>query len=243
MAMMAAFDAIPNIGTDIRHFRRKERYDLYGRSHMRSNTDEYDADSGDKDEEYEGDEMNTPHHGRGHKKWWISLGVAIGLLIIWLGIVPPIQLSSYPQANSATIAEQLIIQKTHKVGNEYDVTAIIPGFKNQTSLSHTIHGDIVVVKVNIIHFLGSSKGYQLSEVTGQNKSTQGVASFADPDNSIQLSENADGYLTTVENNPWLVPTVAVSPCTVQLGPINDFNSHSYNILVSPDGTCYANKLS
>lgn len=241
MAMMAAFDAIPNMGTDIRLFRRKDRYDLYGRSHMRSNTDEYDANFGN--EEYEDDEMHNPHYGHRRKKWWIPLGVAIGLLIIWWGIVPPIKLSTYPQANSATIVGQITIQKTRKVGNEYDVMAIIPGFKNQTSLSHTIHGDSVVVKVNIIHFLGSSKGYQLSEVTGQNKSTQSVASFADPDNSIQLSENADGYLTTVENNPWLVPTVAVSPCTVQLGPINDFNSHSYNILVSPDGTCYANKLS
>src|ERR1035437_8140591 len=122
MAMIAAFDAMPNRGTDIRLFRRRDRYDLYGRSHMRSNTDDYDANFGD--EEYEDNEMNNQHHEHWYKRWWIPLAVAIGLLIIWWGIVPPIKLSSYPQANSATIVGQITIQKTRKVGNEYDVTAI-----------------------------------------------------------------------------------------------------------------------
>ena len=238
MDIIMDFNAIPNMGTDIRLFRRKDRYDLYGRSQMRSNTDDYDA--GFDDEEDKDDEMNDSHER--HRRWWILLVVLAVLLSIWLGIIPVIALSNYSLANNSKTVAQITLQKTHKVGNEYDVTATVPG--NKTSpLLHTIHGNTIVVKLNMIKFLGSSKGYQLGEVTGQSTNASGDQTFTGPDNSFQLGNETDDYLTIVQNNPWIVPTVAVSPCTIQLGPINDFNSHSYDILVSPDGTCLARQLS
>lgn len=239
MTMIAAFDAIPNRGTDIRLFRRKDRYDLYGRSHMRSNTDDYDANFGD--EEYEDDEMNNSRHG--HKKWWIPFGVAMALLG-WLIVFPWIKLGNYSQAVNFTTVEVITIQKTHNRQTEYNVTATVAGFNSRTpQLMHTLHGDVIVVKLNMIKFLGSSKGYQLGEVTGQSTNVASEQSFPGSDNSFQLGNETDNYLTIVQNMPWAEPTVAVSPCTVQLGPINDFNSHSYNILVSPDGRCLAHQLS
>jgi hypothetical protein len=238
MDMIATLNAISNMGTDIRLFRRKDRYDLYGRSHRRSNTDDYDANFGD--EEDKDDEMNYSHEG--HRRWWIALVVLVAVLLIWLGIIPLIALGNYSQANNSKTVAQITLQKTHKVGNEYDVTATVPG-SNTSPLLHTIHGDIIVVKLNMIKFLGSSKGYQLGEVTGQSTNASDDQTLTGPNNSFQLGNETDGYLTIVQNNPWIVPTVAVSPCTVQLGPINDFNSHSYDILVSPNGTCLVHQLS
>ena len=243
MDLMAAFDAIPNMGTDIRLYRRKDSYDLYGRSHMRKGSDDYDAEF--SNDEHEDDDMNNQPHHRHYKLIVLALTIIlIGLLLAWLVLLPSSKLNNYPQTDGISPVVSIQIQKTRNHLPEYYVTINYLDAHGQIQhISHLIEGETLIVEGDTIQFPGSTMRFQLLEVTGQYKNVQSEPSISLPDNVIQPNGTDTGYLTTVQANGWIAPTVKINTCTVILGPIANYNSHSYTIQVSSGGTCSKHQLS
>ncbi len=235
--------AMFSTGIGIGLFRRKERHDLYGRTSMRNDIDDYDANFGD--EEYEDEPMsNQPHH-KHHKLILLALTVILtGILLAWLVFLPSSKLNNYPQIDGISPVVSIQIQKTRHLTPEYYVTINYLDAHGQIQhISRLIEGDTLIVEGDTIQFPGSTMRFQLLEVTGHYKNVQSEPSISLPDNVIQPNGTDTSYLTTVQANGWIAPTVKISTCTVILGPITNYNSHSYTIQVSSDGTCSKHQLS
>lgn len=247
MAMKTAFNAIINTGIDIRLFRRKDRHDLYGHNPMRNDADEYDSDF--SDEVYEDNDMYNKHHNHELRQrkiilWMISIILAVIFLLTWLVFVPQNKLNNYPQTDGISPVVSIQIQKTHNLTHEYYVTIKYDDAHGHIQqISRLIQGDSLIVEGDTIQFPGSHTRFQLLEVTGQYKNVQSEPSISLPDNNIQPNDTDIGYLTTVQANRWMAPTVTINICTVILGPIIDYNSHNFTIQVSQNGACSKHQLS
>ena len=239
MAMIVTFST----GIDIRHFRRKGRHDLYGHTPMRNDVDDYDSNF--NDEEYEENIMNNHPHHQHQKSILLAIAIiCIGILLTWLVLLPSSKLNNYPKTDGVSPVVAIQIQKTRNLTPEYYVT--INYFDTHGHIQHIsrrLQGDSLIVEGDTIQFPGSPTRFQLLEVTGQYKNVQSEPSISLPDNIIQPGGTDTGYLTTVQANGWMAPTVKINTCTVILGPMANYNSHSYTIQISLDGTCSKHQLS
>lgn len=237
MAMIAIFNTIT--GTFL--FKRKGKHDLYGRTSMRSDMDDYDADAGV--EEYEDDDMSNQPHQR-HYRAFLVAGIIIVILLTWLVLVPQNKLNNYPQTDGVNPVVSIQIQKTHNLTSEYYVTInYLDAHGHIQHVSRLLQGDSLIVEGDTIQFPGSQTRFQLLEVTGHYKNVQSEPSISLPDNSIQPNDTDTGYLTTVQTNRWMAPTVTINTCIVLLGPTANYNSHSYTIRVTSDNICSLHQLS
>lgn len=246
MTIMAVLDVISHMGADSRLFKRKDRHDLYGRSHMRNSLDEYDAGfSNEEYDEYEDDDMNNQPHHRHYTLILIALTIiVIGVLLAWLVLLPSSKLNNYPQTDGINPVVSIQIQKTRNHVSEYYVTINYLDANGHTQhISRLLQGDTLIVEGDTIQFPRSTMRFQLLEVTGQYKNVQSEPSISLPGNVIQPNDTDTGYLTTVQANGWMAPTVKINTCTVTLGPITNYNSHIFTIQVSSDGTCSKHQLS
>lgn len=247
MTTKAAFDAFTSTRIDIGLFQRKDRHDLHRHNPMR--TDSEEDDSNFSDEDYEDNDMDDQHHDHRHRPRKIIL-LATGILLVmilllsWLVVVPQNKLNNYPQTDGISPVVSLLIRKTHNLTPEYYVTInYYDTHHHIQQISRLIQGDSLIVEGDIIQFPGSPTRYQLIAVTGNNSHATNEQPTIPSDNSIQPDDTDTGYLNTVQSHHWMAPTVTINTCTVILGLDSDYNSHSFTIQVSQDGTCITHQLS
>ncbi len=186
--------------------------------------------------------FNHPHHR--HYRAFLFAGTTIVILLMWLVFVPQSKLNNYAQIDGVNPVVSIQIQKTRNLTSEYYVTInYLDAHGHIQHVSRLLEGDSLIVEGDTIQFPGSQTRFQLLEVAGQYKNAQSEPSIIIPDNSIQPNDTDTGYLTTVQANRWMAPTVKINTCTVILGPIANYNSHSYTIQVPSDGTCSQHQLS
>lgn len=192
--------------------------------------------------------MYNKHHNHDHRQhkiilWITGIIFAIILLLIWLVFIPQNKLNNYPQTDGVSPVVSIQIQKTRNHIPEYFVTIkYLDAHGHIQQISHLIQGDSLIVEGDIIQFPGSPTRFQLMSVTGKNTHALSESSIIPSDNSIQPGDTDTGYLTTVQSNQWMAPTVTINTCTVILGPLVDYNSHNFTIQVSQDGTCSKHQL-
>lgn len=187
---------------------------------------------------------NHPHHKLKKLTLLVSICILFSVLLVWLVFVPSSKLNNYPETDGVSPVVSIQIQKTRNLTSEYYVMInFLDAHSHIQHVSRLLQGDSLIVEGDTIQFPGSHTRFQLLEVTGQYKNVQSEPTIMMPDNSIQPNDTDTGYLTTVQANPWMAPTVTINTCSVQLGPIANYNSHSYTIQVSSDGTCRQYQLS
>ncbi len=214
-------------------------------------SDSEEDDSDFSDEDYEDDDLYDQHRDHRPRKiiLW-TIGILLGILLVgtlllsWLVVIPQNKLTNYPQTDGISPVVTIQMKKTHNLTSEYFVTInYYDAHGHIQQISRLLQGNSLIVKGDIIQFLGSPTRFQLIAVTGNVTHVANEQPIIPSDNSIQPDDTDTGYLTTVQSHHWMAPTVTINTCTVILGPVIDYTAHSFTIQVSQDGTCIKHQLS
>ncbi len=150
----------------------------------------------------------------------ISSALAWGIL--WKPVSEKLQ-------NDPVIGTTLIIQVQVKVPSAVTKLAsimvkYIDADDNAYSSTYYLSGNTFVLRGEILHLLGSPARFRLSGVM--------VAS-----NNINLSHSdSESYNDSALGSWWPAFLLRITHCSVPIGPINDTQTHTFTITVSPDGT-------